>query len=493
MTIKPRQNLVSTNKYNIKCPYKMTAEYITVHNTYNDASADAEIKYMINNNSEVSYHFAIDGKEVVQGIPLNRNAWHAGDSGKGDGNRKSIGIEICYSKSGGQRYYDSEKMAIRFIAQLLKERNWGIDRIKSHKQWTEIGVKKGYSRYVKNCPHRIYDEKRWNSFLNEIQQELNKLKSQDGVKVEIPVTEKEIPKSGNDSSKTYKIITDISGYVTSTDAKKRANKKTTVKAGTYYIYKKYAEMLNVTKKEGVAGSWINPQDNKANEKPVKTEPKSEIKDETYALIVDVNGYVNSIDAKNNVNVKTKVKKGAYYVFKKANGMINVSTKKGVAGTWINPNDNKIKETPKPAYIDKGSRVKVKNNAKRYATGQIIPDRIKGREFTVQQVKSGQALLKEIVSWVLMSDLELVSSEKVVASKKKYVVLPSTVSSWRVYPINKAPVKGNEKGFLNPKKFGGLEYTILGNPQKDVYTIQTSDFGKANIYAAGSTGAKIVEK
>ncbi|MBN6890056.1 N-acetylmuramoyl-L-alanine amidase CwlA [Cytobacillus horneckiae] len=78
-------------------------------------------------------------------------------------------------------------------------------------------------------------------------------------------------------------------------------------------------------------------------------------------------------------------------------------------------------------------------------------------------------------------------------KKKYVQLPETSSSWRVYPTNKAPVKGNEKGFLNPKKFGGLEYEVLGNPQKDVYTIKTSDFGKVNIYAAKSTGAKIVSK
>ncbi|PKR86090.1 hypothetical protein CWO92_06880 [Heyndrickxia camelliae] len=76
------------------------------------------------------------------------------------------------------------------------------------------------------------------------------------------------------------------------------------------------------------------------------------------------------------------------------------------------------------------------------------------------------------------------------SNKKRLYLPKTASSWRVYPTNKAPVKGNEKGFLNPKKFGGLEYEILGNPQKDVYTIQTRDFGKVNIYAAPSTGAKV---
>jgi len=78
-------------------------------------------------------------------------------------------------------------------------------------------------------------------------------------------------------------------------------------------------------------------------------------------------------------------------------------------------------------------------------------------------------------------------------KKKYLVLPKTASSWNVYPLSKAPVKANACGSLNPKKFGGLTYEILGNPQKDVYIIQTGNFGKVQIYAHPSTGATIVEK
>ena len=48
--------------------------------------------------------------KAVQGIPLERNAWHCGDGG-GNGNRKSIGVEICYSLSGGDRYYKAEDNA----------------------------------------------------------------------------------------------------------------------------------------------------------------------------------------------------------------------------------------------------------------------------------------------------------------------------------------------------------------------------------------------
>jgi N-acetylmuramoyl-L-alanine amidase len=159
-----RQMLVQSSNYKFKCPNKMSAEYITVHNTANDASAENEIRYMIHNTNQTSYHFAVDDKEVIQGIALDRNAWHCGD-GNGTGNRKTIGIEICYSKSGGERYYKAEKNAVKLIAQLLHERNWGIDRVKKHQDWSG-----------KKCPHRILDEGRWQSFLNQVQEELNALK-----------------------------------------------------------------------------------------------------------------------------------------------------------------------------------------------------------------------------------------------------------------------------------------------------------------------------
>ena len=73
------KNLVSESKYSIKCPYSMTPEFVVVHNTANDASAQNEVKYMISNNNQVSFHFAVDDKEIVQGLPTDRNAWHAGD------------------------------------------------------------------------------------------------------------------------------------------------------------------------------------------------------------------------------------------------------------------------------------------------------------------------------------------------------------------------------------------------------------------------------
>ena len=157
------KNLVSESKYNVKCPYSMTPEFIVVHNTANDASAANEVKYMISNNDQVSFHFAVDDKEIVQGLPLDRNAWACGDGANGKGNRKGIQIEICYSKNGGIRFENAEKNAAKFIAQLLKERGWGVDKVKKHQDFSN-----------KYCPHRTLD-KGWASFVNMIKDYLNEL------------------------------------------------------------------------------------------------------------------------------------------------------------------------------------------------------------------------------------------------------------------------------------------------------------------------------
>jgi len=55
----------------------------------------------------------------------------------------------------------------------------------------------------------------------------------------------------------------------------------------------------------------------------------------------------------------------------------------------------------------GSKVKVKNTATKYSTGQTIPNWVKGNTYTVQQIGNGRILLKEIVSWVNTSDVEVV--------------------------------------------------------------------------------------
>lgn len=155
-----KQNLLEESKYNLKCPYEMTPKFIIVHNTYNDAPAKNEIAYMTRNDSSTSFHIAVDDVEAIQGIPFNRNSWNCGDGRNGNGNRNGISIEICYSKSGGERWEKAKANAVELIAQLLKQYGWGIEQVKKHQDFAN-----------KYCPHRILDEG-WEGFLNLIREKL---------------------------------------------------------------------------------------------------------------------------------------------------------------------------------------------------------------------------------------------------------------------------------------------------------------------------------
>ena len=155
------KNLVPENKYSIKCPYAMKPTRIVVHNTANDGSAKNEIAYMIRNNNQVSFHYAVDDKQIVQGIPENRNAWHSGDGGNGKGNREGIAIEICYSKSGGERFTKAEANAVELIVDILKRYGWGIDKVTKHQDYNG-----------KYCPHRTLDIG-WQRFLDMIEDKLS--------------------------------------------------------------------------------------------------------------------------------------------------------------------------------------------------------------------------------------------------------------------------------------------------------------------------------
>lgn len=158
-----KQMLIDSGKYGVKCPYSMSPKGVCIHNTANDASALAE-RNNVNrwdNDKEVSFHIAIDDVEAIQLIPFNRNAWHSSDGGNGQGNRNYIAIEICYSKSGGERFINAEKRAAKEVAALLKQYGWTITNVKKHQDFS-----------AKYCPHRTLDMG-WQRFLNMIQAELN--------------------------------------------------------------------------------------------------------------------------------------------------------------------------------------------------------------------------------------------------------------------------------------------------------------------------------
>ncbi len=126
---------------------------ITIHNTGNPKStARNERGWLTNpeNNRAASFHIVVDDKEAIECISLNEVAYHAGNA---EGNRSSIGIEVCES-GDQQRTWEN---AIDLVVRLLIERGWGIANIRTHKSWSG-----------KECPRLLLP--RWTEFLTDIEQ-----------------------------------------------------------------------------------------------------------------------------------------------------------------------------------------------------------------------------------------------------------------------------------------------------------------------------------
>ncbi len=134
--------------------HSMNATTITIHNTGNPSStALNERAWLTNpsNNRTASYHIVIDEREAIECLPLNESAWHAGDgSGIKSGNRTSIGIEICESGN----YAQTLSNAVELVASMLKERGWGVDRLRRHFDWSG-----------KICPRLMYDGGKWTGWI----------------------------------------------------------------------------------------------------------------------------------------------------------------------------------------------------------------------------------------------------------------------------------------------------------------------------------------
>lgn len=161
------------------------------------------------------------------------------------------------------------------------------------------------------------------------------------------------------AAEVYELNNPVKVYYDSYKARAKRNHSSTYQAGNYYIYRIYKGMINITKVPGVAGGWINPEDN-INGQPLKyDEFKKAVgtfnDDKTeFTVMVKTFGYMNASKAlyeKDSVNI---IYPATYHIFDVHNGMINITEKQGHAGTWINPN-SKEKVRPSIPFVEfKGS-------------------------------------------------------------------------------------------------------------------------------------------
>ena len=137
-------------------PFRGGVGFVTIHNTAEPFSArDERLRVVNRRDAKTSFHFAVDEREIVQLLPLDRHGWHAGD-GEGDGNLRSVGIEICRSVfrgATGWLYRRAERNAALLASSLLRHFDLPDTALRMHRDWSG-----------KFCPHRILEENSWADF-----------------------------------------------------------------------------------------------------------------------------------------------------------------------------------------------------------------------------------------------------------------------------------------------------------------------------------------
>ena len=157
-------HIPSNTLHNRRPGHSMSPMYLTIHSTANlNSTAKNERKWLTNstNNRTASYHLVVDQKEVVECIPLNESAWHAGDGSNGTGNRKTIGLEICES---GDRTKTLEN-AIALTGKILRDKSWDVSKLKQHKDWSS----KNCPRILINSGNRGKPHQTWEWFKKEVE------------------------------------------------------------------------------------------------------------------------------------------------------------------------------------------------------------------------------------------------------------------------------------------------------------------------------------
>lgn len=115
------------------------------------------------------------------------------------------------------------------------------------------------------------------------------------------------PSTSTSSGETYKLVTSCKIYMNAANAKNRKSSVGTYGVGTYYVFNKSDGMINITKTKGVAGGWINPNDNKKSSSSTSTSSGSYYKKYTGSTDSIVTA-LNSIGVDSSYSNREKIAK-----------------------------------------------------------------------------------------------------------------------------------------------------------------------------------------
>ena len=138
----------------------------------------------------------------------------------------------------------------------------------------------------------------------------------------------------------------------------------------------------------------------------------------------------------------------------------------------------IKKIPN-SDVKVGDTVKVKFNVDAWATGESIPDWVKGNSYIVQEVTESRVLLEGILSWISKGDIELLPDAATVPDKlpeaTHVVQYGETLSSIAYQYGTNYQTLAALNGLTNPNLiYPGQILKVNGSVVSNIYTVQYGD-------------------
>lgn len=304
---------------------------ITIHHAAGVMSFDTLLNYVATCPRDMSANYVLRQGKLGLVVDEKYRAW---TSSNAENDHRAVTIEVGNSSSGGQwpiADIDLE-LLIKWCADVCKRNN--IPKL--YYDGTPNGSLTLHEMFAATgCPGPYIKSK-----INYICTEVNKLINSTST----GNTTSSAPNATGNS--TYKVVTNVYGYMTAADAVADKNRRRTVTPGTYYIYNETSTAVNVTLNKAVPGAWICKSKNitASTSTPVNNQSVEDVAKEVIA-----GKWGNGSDR---VNKLTAAGYNATEVQSKVNELLSgkKSTKKSVTdvakevilGQWGNGSERKKK-------------------------------------------------------------------------------------------------------------------------------------------------------
>src|SRR6516162_5554812 len=156
----------------------MRPTFITIHSTDNTARGADALRHTLamhkglrarhNRSGFLTWHFTVDDHSIYQTLPTNETGEHA--DYEGEGNRSSIGIEMCVNR--GNNLDITIDRTAQLTARLMRQYDIPLSHVVPHMHWRMIRYSDGRDLGFKKCPRILLDRGRlgpkWSAFMAKV-------------------------------------------------------------------------------------------------------------------------------------------------------------------------------------------------------------------------------------------------------------------------------------------------------------------------------------